>query len=42
MRMELKTLLGFTTRPIIFQCTSSFLEAAKVLEVARDLWFLFV
>ena len=40
--MELKTLLGFVTHPIIFQCTGSSLKAARVLEVARNLWFSFV
>ena len=39
MLMELKALLGFAAHPSIFKCTTFFLEAARVLEVGRNLWF---
>ena len=42
MPMKLKTLLGFVAHPIIFQCTSSSLKTARVLQVVRNLWFSFV
>ena len=37
MLMELKTLLGFVAHFIIFQYIGSFQEAARVLEVTRNL-----
>ena len=44
MLIELETLLGFTAHAIFvfLQCIGSFLKIARVLEVARDLWFMFV
>ena len=41
MFMEHKTLLRFATDSIIFQCTDSFLEVTRVLEMVKNLWFSF-